>query len=218
MENKNQYSSGSYYQEVYVPAAFDLKLSTKWMENYFHVLKNIYPNIENCKEKKILEIGSSFGGFVNLLKNREFKHITASDMSSELFPQKIGVNFIKFDLLDIGSLEKSFDLIFAFDVMEHINDTETAVRNIFKILNEGGMFIFSTPYPIKKHLMDKYHTNMQFPNFYSNILKQNGFELVAIQDISFVPYVWRLKIPMFLKSIVKNGLFISETFFVFKKI
>ena len=218
MYKNNPYTSGEYYKETYIPRRMTLEQSTRWSSNYFAVVKNIFPEINNFKNKTILEIGSGFGGFINILNQKGFNDVTASDMSTSIFSDKLKNKLMVLDLTDSSSLETRYDIIFAFDVMEHINETEKAIKKISQILQKEGYFIFSTPYPIKKHLLDNYHTNMQFSNYYSNIFKQNGFKVITIEEVSFVPFIWRLKIPIFLKTIVKSKLFISETFFVFKKI
>lgn len=218
MEEKNYYSSGDYYKETYQCRPHTISQSTHWMANYFKVVKNIFPDINKFKEKRILEIGSSFGGFINILNKKGYKHVQASDMSTELFPKKLKNDFIILDLTNCEEQKnKSFDLILAFDVMEHINDTEKAVKNIKNLLSDKGIFIFCVPYPIKKHILDNYHTNMQLPHYYTNLFYRYGFKCVKIEDISFVPYIWRLGIPMFIRKILKNNLIISETFFVFQK-
>lgn len=218
MHKNKPYSSGEYYKEIYIPYGMDLEQSTRWSNNYFAVVKNIFPEINNFKNKAILEIGSGFGGFINVLNQKGFSNVTASDMSTSIFSDKLKNKLIVLDLTSSSTIETKYDIVFAFDVMEHINETEKAIKKISQILQREAYFIFSTPYPIKKHLLDNYHTNMQFPNYYSNIFKQNGFKIITTEEVSFIPFIWRLKIPMFLKIIIKSKLFISETFFVFKKI
>lgn len=214
----NVYSSGDYYEDTYVKNPMDIKQSTKWMTNYFVVVKDIFPEIIKNKNKSILEIGSGFGGFVNVLNKRGFSNVIASDMSNSIFSAELSNKHLTMNLVDDEKIESSYDIVFAFDVMEHINETQKAVEKLKKMLNKDGLFIFCTPYPIKKHLLDNYHTNMQFPNYYTNIFKQNGFELVSMQDVSFFPFLWRFNLPFFLKFILKSKLFISETFFIFKRV
>ena len=217
MKNENPYVSGTYYEETYQLNKMNLKTSTKWMSNYFKVVRSIFSKILMLKKSKILEIGSGFGGFINLLNERGYLDVTASDLSENIFLREINNNMIKIDLESDEKVDKQYDIIFAFDVMEHVNKTDKAVTRIGRLLNPGGFFIFSTPYPFKKHLLDD-HTNMQFPNFYANIFKQNFFKLIEMQDVSFIPFFWRLGLPFFIKVVIKNKFFVSETFFVFKNV
>lgn len=217
MSSHNPYSSGKYYRERYVPLTMNLEQSTRWSSNYWAVVKSVFPRINDFKDKPILEVGSGFGGFINNLNRNGFRDVTASDVSEIIFSNELKNKFTKLDLTDNQYLGERYDIIFAFDVMEHINETETAIANIAAILKNGGYFVFSVPYPIKKHLLDNYHTNMQFSNYYTNLFRQNGFRLEAMEETSFIPFVWRFRVPLFIKTIVSNYLLVSETFFVFRK-
>ncbi len=217
MKMENPYSSGQYYKETYMKNQMSLKMSTRWMVNYYNVIKKIYPLIVLSKNNKILEIGSGFGGFINVLNDDGYINVSAADMSANIFSKEIKNKFIILDLLNIVDINEKFDIIFAFDVFEHINNTAQVINNISQLLNINGLIIFSVPYPVKKHLMDNYHTNMQYPNYYSNLFKQGGYELINMEDVSFCPFLWRLRLPIFYKYISKNKFVISETFFIFKK-
>lgn len=216
MNKSDPYSSGDYYQEVYSPVKHSLPEATRWMKNYFHIVQTIFPKVREYRNKKVLEIGSSFGGFINNLNQSGFTNVVASDMSPDIFPKELKNRFLTSDITDCH-LDEQFDMIFAFDVMEHINDTEAAICSIKKILSEDGLFIFCAPFPVEKHLYDPFHTNMQAPHYYTNLFHRHGFQLLKMQDVSIVPYIWRCGWPVFLKRIIRNRIFISETFFVFKK-
>lgn len=215
----NDYISGEYYQEVYSQNC-SLKKHTRWQANYFKVVKFLFPAVDSYKNGKILEVGSSFGGFINLLNKRGFKNVYASDTNKDIFPKSLANPFQLLDLTAEKPLGEKFDIIFAFDVLEHIyeREIEKVVRNLQEGLNDRGLFIFCVPYPIEKHLRDKYHVNMQFPPYYVTLFTKRGFQLLNSRTVSFVPYVWRFGTSVFLCRIFKSRLFITETFFVFRKL
>lgn len=214
--NKSPYCSGKYYKERYLINDCDSKTAYLWMANYFKIVNKIYPAVEKYKKMKVLEIGSGYGGFVDNLNKNGYKDVTASDMNDALYQKKIKNKFINLDLLNCKT-NKKYDLIFAFDVMEHINETKKALESIISLLNNKGVFIFCTPYPVKKHLLDCYHTNMQMPYYYTNLFFRHNFRLENMETVSIVPYIWRFAWPCFVKGVFPNKNFISETFFVFKK-
>jgi len=217
MITNKAYSSGRYYRQTYLARQMNLVQSTDWMMNYFKAVKRIFPRIYQYQNKKILEIGAGFGGFINILNGLGFKHVVAADMSKAIFSKSLSNELVTLNLEGRRPIGRKFDLIFAFDVMEHVDDTGRAVKNLSEILTPDGIFIFCVPYPFKKHLLDNFHTNMQYPNYYVNIFRQNDFKLIAMQDISFVPFLWRVKFPVSLKRVVNSRFLISETFFVFQK-
>lgn len=212
----NEYISGEYYEKRYLPTDMDFNKSILWMANYFKVVKDIFPNLYKYKNKKILEVGSAFCGFIEILNKEGFVNVDASDVSDKLRPKELVNKFLNIDL-EKYQIKNEYDLMFAFGVLEHINNSEKVVKVVSQILKKNGTIIFSVPYPLKKHLFDRYHTNMQYPNYYTNLFNRNNFTLLSLQDVSFIPYVWRLGVPLYIKTKVQNKLIISDTFFVFKK-
>lgn len=209
------YRNGSYHRQTYLFLNHSLATSTKWMMNYFRVLCRLFPPVLQAKDKQILEIGSGRGSFINLLNQSGFRCVTASDLNNILYPS-IQNNFLKIDITKFTATKK-FDLIFSFDVMEHILQTEAAILCLKKALTPQGTYIFSTPYPTNSHISDPYHINMQYPSFYTNLFYQHGFRLIKITTVSFLPYLWRFGLYLSLPFVINHRLFINQTFFVFQK-
>jgi SAM-dependent methyltransferase len=195
----------------------DLAASTRWMRNYFRVVCRLLPSIRSYQDQRVLEIGSSFGGFVNLLNSEGFQHVTAADLNPLLFPKTLSNPFLSLDLLSDKLPMDAFDLIFAFDVLEHIDDSARVAKNIHRLLSGSGVFVFCVPYPYRKHLLDPYHINMQYPPYYANLFRSAGFDLVNMQISSFIPYIWRFGFPLDVRCGIPSHYFISEVFFVFQK-
>jgi 2-polyprenyl-3-methyl-5-hydroxy-6-metoxy-1,4-benzoquinol methylase len=42
-----------------------------------------------------------------------------------------------------------FDVVTAFDVIEHVKDYKKAIKNIFRVLKPNGIFLLSTPIEVK---------------------------------------------------------------------
>ncbi len=167
MSLKKFYLSNQYYKQVYPPIS--LKESTKWTANHFFVIKSIFTEIYSFRNKKVLEVGSSYGGFINNLNKAGFSDVTASDMNRNLLSKEIKNKFIHMDITDINKQKERYDVIFAFDVLEHIPESEKVAENIFSLLSKNGLFIFSVPYPKKLNLFNQYHINMQYPNYWTNL-------------------------------------------------
>lgn len=210
------YTSNRYYNQTHPPVS--LEESTKWTANHFFVTKSIFPQIYSFRNKKVLEVGSSYGGFINNLNKAGFSDVTASDMNKSLLSEKIKNKYINMDITNTSKQIKKYDVIFAFDVLEHILASEDAVKKIFSLLSKDGLFIFSVPYPKKHNLYDPYHINMHYPNYWVNMFKKNRFNLLKLEEITFLPYIWRyLKPFFFFKWPMQHRIFTSEIFFIFKK-
>lgn len=97
---------------------------------------------------KILEVGCGTGGFSRLLLRRQYD-VTVSDRDDTIVKvamKNIGMSGIKIIKLDIEKESKGkYDFILAFDVLEHIKNDISAIKNIFNMLKPGGFFIFTVP-------------------------------------------------------------------------
>lgn len=216
MLSKKIYTSNKYYNQTYSPIS--LEESTAWTSNHFFVIKSIFPQIYSFRNKKVLEVGSSYGGFINNLNKEGFSNVTASDMNKSLLSKKIKNKFVYMDITYTDRQTDRYDVIFAFDVLEHISESKKVAKNIFSLLSEDGLFIFSVPYPRKLNLYDPYHINMHHPNYWTNLFNRNRFTLLKLEEITFLPYIWRYVKPFFFfKKPMESRMFTSEIFFVFKK-
>ena len=54
------------------------------------------------------------------------------------------MNFVQFDVTQ-GTIGIEFDMICAFDVIEHIDDDKTALANIHRMLKPNGVVLLSVP-------------------------------------------------------------------------
>lgn len=98
------------------------------------------------KQGKLLEIGCGDGLLLNELKN-EFD-IFGTDISQ--FALKKAQRLVderKLKILDVEKedLPDQYDVIIAFDVLEHLRDPKKAMIRVGKALNKDGVFIFSVP-------------------------------------------------------------------------
>ena len=116
------------------------------------LVKKLLP--DNLEGTSFLEIGSGSGNFSLYLAERKMTGL-AIDFSDEavvitnkrLSKFKDEIKVIKGDFLQLDFKQK-FDYIFAFEVLEHIQDDVSALSKIHSLLSDNGVFIFSVP--IKK--------------------------------------------------------------------
>jgi SAM-dependent methyltransferase len=95
----------------------------------------------------ILEIGCGTGH--NLAMLGEFGHVDALELDEEartFAEQRLGRTVLSAPLPELaGVLDKHYDLIGAFDVIEHIDDDRAAVASIAAKLKPGGKFVITVP-------------------------------------------------------------------------
>ena len=126
--------------------------SSKFMVLHFNKLaswikKNFFKSKDNFK---ILEIGSNDGTF--LMNFKKFYHVGVEPSKSvhvEAIKNKINSKNKFFDDNFVREYIKKnikFDVIFGSNVICHIPNQNNLIKNIKKILNDDGVFIFEEPY------------------------------------------------------------------------
>ena len=72
---------------------------------------------------------------------------TAADLYSEAD--------LKLDMQATGLPDGSYDIIICNHVLEHVDDFRTAIKEMFRVLTPGGLFICSFPMDPKVDLVDE---------------------------------------------------------------
>jgi SAM-dependent methyltransferase len=50
------------------------------------------------------------------------------------------------DLMGLSFADASFDYVLSFDVLEHVPQPASALREIYRVLDKGGAFLFTVPF------------------------------------------------------------------------
>lgn len=124
----------------------NIRSATIWYEK--EVLKFLPKN----KEIQILELGCGSGYFLHTLKKRGYFNLTGIDLGDEQIKVAESLKVKKFIVQDdifhfLREANKSYDLICAFDVLEHFYKDELleVLELVYAHLKPQGLFIFRTP-------------------------------------------------------------------------
>jgi 2-polyprenyl-3-methyl-5-hydroxy-6-metoxy-1,4-benzoquinol methylase len=123
--------------------------SSFWVSSRNRLFKSlVFQQMAPAGKTKFLEIGCGTGDFIRQIIGHNELAITGSEiyLKGLVYAQKNlpGVDFIQLDVTR-GQVGEKFDMIVAFDVLEHIEDDVSAISNINKMLGPGGVFIASVP-------------------------------------------------------------------------
>lgn len=110
-------------------------------EKFEKFLKQV---LDSYQSPKILDIGAGHGAFTKILHEKGYE-VAACDM----FPENFYYNEIECKKVDITTglpyEDNTFDVLMAVEVMEHIHDHITFMKECNRILKPGGVLLFSTP-------------------------------------------------------------------------
>lgn len=96
----------------------------------------------------LLEIGAGFGTFCEEIKSRgKFKRVVALEMTPDLAQtcRDRGLEVIDRPVEDCGVPEASFDVIVAYEVMEHLFDPGAFIASVARFLKPNGVLVVSCP-------------------------------------------------------------------------
>lgn len=112
----------------------------------------IYPCIERLVRDhklggRVLDYGAGKGHLTKILAaTGQFTKVSGTDLMSRPYDLPAGIDWIENDLNDAPPIpDASYDLVVAAEVIEHLENPRSMVRDIFRILRPGGKIIVTTP-------------------------------------------------------------------------
>lgn len=116
----------------------------------FRKLGEIYP-------LKILDIGTGLTALPHLMRNCG-SIVTATDNIKDYYPAGMYNRHyhILNDDITQSNLADKYDLITCISVLEHIEESDAAVSNMFNLLNSKGSLLLTFPYKESKYVRNVY--------------------------------------------------------------
>lgn len=180
------YSTENGYHAQYLEAACQIGVS-KNIQDHLKVLTR------NAAGRKLLDIGCSAGFFIKAAQNAGFEvdGVEFDPKVARIAQERTGTVVMAGSILDLH-IEKRFDAITLWDVIEHLSDPGEALRKCHSLLEQNGVLFISTPnsgglYPrislylnpvLKEwsHAEPPFHLYQFSKKTMSLLLKANGFE------------------------------------------
>tara|TARA_B100000963_G_scaffold361806_1_gene399828 strand:+ start:35958 stop:36728 length:771 start_codon:yes stop_codon:yes gene_type:complete len=182
----------------------DKNINLKEMESYWPIFKYSVRNwLPKSEEVNIVDLGCGNGTIMSFLKNKEgYKNVFGVDISEsqiDLAKQHMPTAELGNALEYLQKSSMKFDLILAFDVIEHLNKDEALdlISLCYEKLNHGGRVIFQTPNASSPFFGvvrygDFTHELGFTPNLLSQLLTLYGFVNIESRETGPLPYGYSL--------------------------
>lgn len=119
-----------------------------WYRVRKKIVKNIIEKYSTSSNKKleILDIGCGPGVFLKELKDFGICYGIDNSAQAVNFCRKESINNVKLgDAANIPYSNNRFDAVLALDMLEHIKDDNLAIKEIKRVLKDGGLAIIFVP-------------------------------------------------------------------------
>jgi len=155
----------------------------------------IYEQISNTKNLEILDVGCGSGGTSTAF--RQFGNVTGIDFSSLAlkFAKNKGLaNVVRSTSTSIPFRSEKFDIITVLDVIEHIKDDKSVLKEIWRLLKPNGIIILTVPafqFLWSEHDVASMHERRYNSANITKILKESQFKIIKLSYfVSFLfPFV-----------------------------
>ena len=197
-------------------------MNDKYNNNYekgrLRIINKLIP-LANGNTEKALDIGCGQGKLTLYLQKKGFE-VTGVDTNVKQInaAQSLSKNYanLKFEIGDICSLkypDNFFDICLCLEVIEHLEEPEEGLNEIYRILKLGGYLLISTPNKLslegikgkiielitgrKWKAWDDSHKKIFNSLEFIRLLKRSGFVPLEIVGYYYLP----LKKPNFLNCL-----------------
>lgn len=143
---------------------------------------------------KILEVGCGIGTFTETLS--KYGKVTAIDVDGNLINTSKENNNLNFQI-GYGDIEKGeyffkdqqFNSVICINVLEHIENDNQAIKNLYKILKEQGILILLIPaHPFLYGEIDKSigHFRRYTKKDIRQLLEKEGFNVLQFKTLNMI--------------------------------
>ncbi|MFY0628605.1 MAG: class I SAM-dependent methyltransferase [Reichenbachiella sp.] len=169
----------SYYQEY-----AELETSHWWFKARLEILST-FVNSNISETSNILNTGIATGQTTRMLE--KYGRVTSLEYDKdccEYLRKTMKIDVIEGSLTDLPFLDQSFDLVCAFDVIEHIEDDYQALNEIRRVLKKSGFALITVP--AFQFLWSEHDViNQHYRRYNANDLKKRINSGMEIQYLSY---------------------------------
>jgi 2-polyprenyl-3-methyl-5-hydroxy-6-metoxy-1,4-benzoquinol methylase len=166
------------------------------------------------KNASILEVACGPGLFLEFLLSQGYKNLMGIDLSPEQvkIARKYVDNVVEGDVFEfLASTDKKFDMIIAFDILEHFTKQECFdfTELVYNKLNPNGLFLLRTPngaglFSSKMIYDDITHCTVFTGKSLSQMMRANNFSVLGFRESSPEPIGFKGTIRYLIWELIKK--------------
>ena len=132
----------SYYNDYYT-----LEREHWWFQIRAKIIMNRISKIASGgRELKILNVGVATGFTSEMLAQfGSVKSVEYNEDCYEFLKEKLNIDVVKASILELPFEDNSYDLVCAFDVIEHVDDDSLATKELKRVTKLEGSVIVTVP-------------------------------------------------------------------------
>lgn len=114
-------------------------------------LFSLLPTLNN---KSVLDLGCGYGEHCIQFVEEGAKRVVGIDVSQKMLAiakaenAHQNISYLNMPMEDIGELQERFDIVVSSLAFHYVEDFQALLKNIYKLLNDGGVLAFSQEHPI----------------------------------------------------------------------
>lgn len=135
---------------------------------------------------RALDIGAAGGGNTRVLREHGWQAVALEygEEGAEVAHER-GLATMRADATSLPFADQSFELVMAFDLLEHLVDDDAAVREVCRVLKPGGTYLVAVPADPK--LWSSHDEAVDHVRRYTRpelvaLLRRGGFTIESVQS------------------------------------
>ena len=114
----------------------------------------LFSMLPDLKNKKILDLGCGFGEHCRRFVECGAGKVIGVDISEKMLEvarkenSDPKITYLHMPMEDISALNESVDVVVSSLAFHYVEDFDGVIKNIYELLNQGGVFVFSQENPL----------------------------------------------------------------------
>lgn len=130
----------------YYTQYFNFERNHWWFKVRNKILLKLIQKYNKIHSPEILNIGAATGYSSELLeKTGRVVSVENDAETCQYVKSELNLDMVQTSILDLPFNDNSFDVVCAFDVIEHVEDPDTAVKEMLRVCRNNGLLVISLP-------------------------------------------------------------------------